>query len=85
MPEQAVIAFHCIGFGFGLRMQPWRDELFIGLPIVTHDIRYAVVFDGVPAFSSGFRVAGTHFAAGESPPMSINSNPCPAIVFFEPT
>ncbi len=85
MPEQAVIALDRIGFGFRLRMQLFRNEFFIRTSAVTHDVRYAVVFDGVPAFSSGFRVAGAHFAAEEAPPMSINSHPYPAVVFFEPT
>ena len=85
MPEQAVIALNRIGFGLGLRMQLWRDKLFIGVPVVAHDIRYAVVFNGIPELPSGFRVAGTHFAFEEAFPMSINSNPYPAIVFFEPT
>ena len=85
MPEQAVVALNRIGFGLRLRMPLWRNELFIGTPVVTHDVRYAVVFNGIPEFSSGFRVAGTHFAIEEAFPISINSNPYPAIVFFEPT
>jgi hypothetical protein len=65
-------------------MQFWRDELFIGAPVVTHDVRYAVVFNGIPELSSGFRVAGAHFAVEEAFPMPINSNPYPTIVFFGP-
>ena len=85
MPEQAVIALNRISFGFRLGMQFWRHELFIGAPVVAHDIGYAVVFDGIPELAPGFRATGAHFAVEEALPISINSNPYPAIVFFEPT
>ena len=85
MPEQTVIALNRIGFGFRLRVQFSRNEFFIRTPVVTHNVRYAVVFDGIPELSPSFRVAGTHFAVEEAFPMSINSNPYPAIVFLEPT
>ena len=47
MPEQTVIALNRLGSGLRLSMQLWRNELFVGTPVVTHDIRYAIVFNGI--------------------------------------
>lgn len=38
MPEQAVVAFNCIGFRFGLDVLRGGNESFIGVPVIGHHI-----------------------------------------------
>jgi hypothetical protein len=67
-----------------LRMQLLLNAFFIRTPVVTHDVCYAIVFNGIPELSPGVGVAGTHHAVEKSFSISINSNPYPANVFLEP-
>jgi hypothetical protein len=38
MSEQAIVAFNGIGFRFGLSVLRWRNESFIGVPVIGHYI-----------------------------------------------
>lgn len=85
VPQQAVVAFHCVSLRFRLCMQRGRYEMFIRLPIICHHRFDPWPLNGCPKPPPGFRVAGTHNATEEPFPMSINSCPDPAVVFLCPT
>ena len=84
MPEQAVVAFNCIGFSLGLNQEFFRDKFIISLPIVSTHNPFCQILNLLPQLYSCFCSSRTNFTVDEPVPISINSNPDPAIVFFEP-
>ncbi len=84
MPEQTVIAFCCIGFCFCLHQLFLWYKFIIRFPIIGANYPFGNVFDFIPKLLSGFCSSGTNFTVDKSVPISINSNPNPAVVFFEP-
>ncbi len=84
MPKKTVITFNCIGLLFGLNMLFFWHKLFIGLPIISAYLTFYFVFDFFPELFSCFCSSCANFTIDEFVPISINSNPDPTIVFFEP-
>jgi hypothetical protein len=82
MPKQAIISFDGIGFGFSLLMQLLRNAFFIRTPVVTHDVCYAIVFNGIPELSPGVGVAGTHNAVEKSFPFRSTAIPIQQTFFW---
>ncbi len=85
MPEQAVMPFNSEGFCLGLRMPSLGDKRLVGLPVIRHHPPNRHVRYGLPELFPRGSSPGAQYAVEEPFPMSINSNPYPAIVFFEPT
>jgi hypothetical protein len=54
-------------------MKVMRNDVFIRLLVIGHDIGYVVIFDCFPELATRIGVAGAHFAVEEPPPISINS------------
>jgi hypothetical protein len=84
MSEQAVVALNCKGFSLGLNQKFFRDKFIIGFPVISTYNPFRQIFDFFPQFYSCFCSSRTNFTIDEPVPISINSNPYPAIVFFEP-
>lgn len=84
MSEKTVITFNCISFFFGLYMLSSWHKLRIGFPIICAYYPFGVFPDFRPEPFPGFGSPGANFTVDESVPISINSNPNPAVVFFWP-
>src|SRR5690606_5967939 len=84
MPEQTVVAFYSVGFSLGLHQQFFRDRFIVSLPVISTYNPFRHIFNLFPQFYSCFRSSRTNFTIDESVPISINSNPDPTIVFFDP-
>ena len=82
--EQAVVTFNGIGFRFGLGVLRSGNKGFIGAPVIGHHISDSQRSYRLPEFLSCGCVPGTQCAVEEASPISINSNPNPAIVFLDP-
>lgn len=84
MSEQAIIAFNCKGFSLGLNQKFFRDKFIVGFPVISTYNPFSQIFNLFPQFYSCFCSSRTNFTIDEPVPISINSNPDPAIVFFDP-
>ena len=84
VPEQAVVSFNRKGFGLGLNKHFFRNKFIVGFPIISKYNPFRHIFNLFPQFYSCFRSSRANFTIDESVPISINSNPDPTIVFFEP-
>ena len=85
MTEKTIVPFDCIGFCLRLDMFFFRHKGFIRLPMVCTYLALHFIFDLLPKLFSCLGSPSANFAIDESFPMSINSNPDPTVVFFEPT
>ncbi len=84
MSEKTVITFNRISFFFGLYMLfPWH-KILIGFPVIRTYYPFCVFPDFCPEPFPSFGSPGANFTVDESMPISINSNPNPAVVFFWP-
>lgn len=84
MSEQAIVAFNGVGFSLGLNQHFFRDKFIVSLPVVSTHNPFRQIFNLLPQLYSCFCSSRTNFTIDEPVPISINSNPDPAIVFFEP-
>ena len=84
MSEKAIITFNCIRFLFGLYMLSLWHKLLIGFPVIRAYYPFGIIPDFRPEPFPCFGSPGANFTVDESVPISINSNPNPAIVFFWP-
>ncbi len=82
MAKNSVITLHREGFFFGANMLIRRNKIFVRRPIISSHFIDRFIFYQIPEFFAGFGSAGTQYAIDEFFPISINSNPYPAIVFF---
>ena len=57
--------------------------MLVRFPKICHHLFDFFILDGVPQLFTGCRITGAQYAVDESFSMSINSNPYPAVVFFE--
>jgi len=64
-------------------MQIFRNKIFVRFPIVGCYFPDLDILDGLPQLLSGCYPAIAQYAVDEPFPISINSNPYPAKVFFE--
>ncbi len=64
-------------------MQLFRNKIFVWFPIVGRYFSDFDILDGIPELFAGCCSAIAQYAVDESFPISINSNPYPAVVFFE--
>jgi hypothetical protein len=84
MPEETVVSFYCKGLCFGLYKQSFGHKFIISLPIVSAHNPICNILYLFPQFHSCFCSPGANLTIDEPVPISINSNPDPAIVFFDP-
>ncbi len=84
MSEKTIIAFYCICFCFGLNQLLFRNKFIISFPIVSTNYPFGKFFNFFPELFSSFGSSCANFTIDEPVPISINSNPYPAVVFFEP-
>ena len=82
--EQAVIAFNGKSFRFGWSAPRRRNESFIGSPVIGHNFPDSQQSYRLPEFLFRCCVPRTQYAVDEASPISINSNPNPAIGCFNP-
>ena len=85
MTKQAVVAFNCVRFRFRLYVYVVWNEMLVRFPKICHYLFDFFVLQGVPQLFAGCCVAGAQYAVDEPFSISINSNPYPAVVFFEET
>ena len=64
-------------------MQLLRNEIFVRFPEVSSYFSDLDVLDGIPQSLTGGCPPIAQYAADESLPISINSNPDPTVSFFE--
>ncbi len=83
MPEQTVVAFNGVGLRLALSVFCQRYKLLIGLP-VARTLPDGLGFDLLPELLGCDSAPCTQYAADEFFPISINSKPYPAMVFFDP-
>ena len=81
MTKQAAVTLNRIDLCFRLGVHLYRYKMPVRFPIIGHDA--SDVLEGTPQLSSCCCVAAIQYAVDESFSMSINSNPYPAVVFFE--
>ncbi len=84
MPEETIIAFYCICFCFSLKQLLFRYKFIISFPIVGTYYSFGKFFNFIPELFPCFSSSCANFTIDEPVPISINSNPYPAVVFFEP-
>ena len=82
--EQAVVAFNGVSLRFGLGVLCRGNKSFIRAPVIGHHIPDSQRSYRLPELFSSCCVPRTQYAVEEAVPISINSNPYPAIVFFDP-
>jgi hypothetical protein len=83
MTEQAIVTLYGECFCLGLDMQLFRNETLVRFPIVGYYFSDFNILDGIPELFSGCCTVIAQYAVDEFFPISINSNPYPAAVFFE--
>ena len=81
----SIISFNCICFLFSLHMFLFGNKALICLPVVCTGFAFYFILYLLPELFTRFGSSCANFAIDEPAPMSINSNPYPGIVFFEPT
>ena len=84
MPEKTIIAFYCICFCFGLNQLLFRNKFIVSFPIVGTNYPFRKFFNFFPELVPRFSSSCANFAIDKPMPISINSNPYPTVVFFEP-
>lgn len=84
MSEKTIIAFYRICFCLGLDQLFFRHKFIISFPIVSTYYPFGKFLNLVPELPPGFSPPCANFTVDEPVPISINSNPDPAVVFFEP-
>lgn len=84
MSEQTIVPFNSICFLFGGDMLFLWNKFPICFPIICAYFPFYFIFNSVPKFFSCFCSPGANFTVDKLFPISINSNPYPTVVFFEP-
>ena len=84
MSEKTIISFYCIGFCLGLYQLLLWHKLIIRFPVICKNYSSCQFFNILPQFHSCCCSTCANFAIDEPVPISINSNPDPTIVFFDP-
>jgi len=84
MPKKTVVPFYSIGLCLGLHQHRFWHKLVISPPIVSTDNAICNMLYLFPQFHSCFCSPGANLTIDEPAPISINSNPDPTIVFFDP-
>lgn len=82
MSKQAVIPFHGERFRFRLGVFLGWHKVFIGLPIVGHDLSNQRTLNRTPQLFPSYDPSGPSDSMEKAFAKSINSNPDPAIVFL---
>ena len=83
--KEAIISLNRERLRLGLSMLFVGNEGLIRLVIIGHHIAKLFVLYAFPELLSGFCVPLASNATDEFAPISINSNPDPAVVFLFPT
>lgn len=81
--KQAIVALNRIRLSFRLNMQISGHKILVRKPVIGRYLFNPGIPDGIPQFAPGCRAAVAQYAVDEYFPMSINSNPNPAVPFFE--
>ena len=85
MSKQTIIAFNREGFRFRLDVGLRWHNVFIGFPIVRHDLGNLRTLNRVPQLLPRYDASGASDSMEKAFSKSINSNPDPAVVFLCPT
>ena len=84
MYKKTIVPFNRICFLFWLYMFLFGNKAFIWFPIICTCLPFYLIFNLFPEFFTRFSSSCANFAIDEHKPISINSNPYPTVVFFEP-
>lgn len=84
MSKQAIVPLNSIRFLFGSDVLFLCNEFPICFPIICAYFPIYFIFNSVPKFFSCFCSPCANFTVDKLFPISINSNPYPTVVFFEP-
>ena len=84
MPEQTIISFYRESFLLRLYVFLFRNYAFVWFPIIAGYIIHFVLFYLFPKLFCCFVTPVANNEIDESLSISINSNPYPTVVFFEP-
>ena len=85
MAEQAIVAFDREDFRFRLDVFLRWHKVFIGFPIVRHDLGNQRTLNRFPQLLHSYDFSGASDSMEKAFSKSINSNPDPAVVFLCPT
>lgn len=85
MPNAAIVSFNSKGFRFSFNMLVCGDKFSITNPIVSTVGVCSTAFYFSPELGSGIGGSAPNDKSEVPLVKSINSNPYPAIVFFDPT
>ena len=84
MSKKTIVSFNSKRFLFGFDMLFLWNKFSICFPIIRAYFPLHFIFNPLPKFFSRFRSSCANFTVDELMPISINSNPYPSVVFFEP-
>ena len=84
MSEDAIVAFDRIRFSCRLNMIFFRNTVFVRLPIISCYFSISLIFNLIPELLSSLSASVANNAIDAFFFISINSNPYPSIVFFDP-
>lgn len=84
MTKKTIISLYCKGFCFCLNMLFLWHKRFVCFPVICTNFAIYFRFYFSPKFFACFCSSSANFAVDEFMPISINSNPDPTVVFFEP-